>query len=71
LLPAALARVLLTVDTDASTQAIVDAPGLFELAHVSTVSSGKRVGTKRYLFRLLEKSSVSREEAAPAEKVRN
>ena len=79
LLGPALARVLLTVDTDASTQAIIGlmkrhgahyayvpasptfqpvveakyAPAFFELAHVSTVSSGKRAGTKRYLFRLL------------------
>jgi hypothetical protein len=84
LLGPALARFLLTVDIDASTQTIVDlmkryharyayvpasptfqsvveakyAPEYFELAHVSTIASGKRVGTKRYLFHLTEKSGV-------------
>jgi hypothetical protein len=86
-----LARVLLTVDTDVSTEAIVSlmkrhgahyayvpasptfqpvverkyAPDVFEVAHISTVPSGKRAGTKRYLFRLREKSSVDRTDATP------
>jgi hypothetical protein len=94
LLGPALARVLLTVDTDASTQSIVSlmkhhgahyayvpaSPAfqpvvegkypldVFEVAHVSTVPSGKRAGTKRYLFRLREKLTG---EAAPVEGVRN
>jgi hypothetical protein len=93
LLGPSVSRVLLTVDTDASTQAIVGlmkrhgaryayvpasptfqavveakyAPDAFELAHVSTVSSGQRVGTKRYLFRLLETSLAAGEAAAPVE----
>jgi hypothetical protein len=45
------------------------APEYFELAHVSTVSSGKRVGTKRYLFHLREKSFAARGEAAPVVRV--
>jgi hypothetical protein len=97
LLGPALARVLLTVDTDASTQSIVSlmkrhgaryayvpasptfqsevegkyASDLFEVAHVSTVATGKRAGTKRYLFRLREGLSVDGSEAAPVEGVRH
>jgi hypothetical protein len=82
LLGPSLARVLLTVDIDASTQAIVElmkrhsaryayvpasptfqlvveakyAPEYFELAHVSTIASGERAGTKRYLFHLKDGS---------------
>jgi hypothetical protein len=84
LLGPALSRILLTVDTDQSTEAIVDfmkrhrvhyayvpasptfqpvveakyAQEFFETAHVSTVTSGTRAGTKRYLFHLRETSSV-------------
>lgn len=84
LLGPALSRILLTVDTDQSTEAIVDfmkrhgvryayvpasptfqpvveakyAQEFFDTAHVSTVTSGTRAGTKRYLFHLRETSSV-------------
>jgi hypothetical protein len=96
LLGAALARVLLTVDTDATTQSIVElmkrhgaryayVPAsptfqpevegkyrqeFFEVAHMSTVPSGKRAGTKRYLFRLRETSPAATAETGPPGEVR-
>jgi len=85
LLGPSLARVLLTVDIEASTRTIVDlmkrhharyayvpasptsqpvveakyAPEYFELAHTSTIASGSRMGTKRYLFHLKDRSSAA------------
>jgi hypothetical protein len=92
LLGPALARVLLTLDVDATTETIVNlmkrhhahyayvpasptfqsiveakyAPEYFELAHVSTIASGKRTGTKRYFFHLKETSSAAPGDATPA-----
>jgi hypothetical protein len=91
LLGPALSRILLTVDTDVSTEAIVDfmkrhgvryayvpaspafqpvvegkyAQEFFEMAHVSTVTSGTRMGTKRYLFHLRETSSMDGKRTGP------
>ena len=91
LLGPALSRILLTVDTDVSTETIVDfmkrqgvhyayvpaspmfqqvveakyAQEFFEIAHVSTVTSGTRVGTKRYLFHLRDASPTAAQETVP------